>query len=272
MNTQRWIPPLFVQASVGIHGIALASLLVAPGQWPLAVGALILNHLGIMAAGLWPRSRLLGPNLLRLPDAAAARGEICITIDDGPDPEITPQVLDILARYGARASFFCIGKRVRRHAKLARRIVEAGHGIENHSERHLHSFSLSGPGKQQREVAEAQASIGATSGRRPVFFRAPAGLRNPFLDFVLHREGLRLASWTRRGFDTREGNAALVLARLTRNLAAGDILLLHDSHAARTERGIPVILEVLPQLLELCAAKGLRCVALHEVPELQGSR
>ena len=81
---------------------------------------------------------------------------------------------------------------------------------------------------------------------------------------MLARSGLHLAAWTRRGFDTREGDPARVLARLTRNLAAGDILLLHDGHAALTPAGRPVILDVLPTLLERIAAAGLRPVTLRQ--------
>ena len=85
-----------------------------------------------------------------------------------------------------------------------------------------------------------------------------------FLAPVLRRMDLTLVSWTRRGFDTREGNASIVLARLVDGLKAGDILLLHDGHAARTAQGQPVILDVLPKLLERLRADGLRAVTLPE--------
>ena len=98
--------------------------------------------------------------------------------------------------------------------------------------------------------------------------RAPAGLRNPFLDPVLHRLDLRLVSWTRRGFDTRDGDAARVTRRLTRGLAAGDILLVHDAGAATGRDGRPVVLGVLPPLLEAVAAAGLRCVTLPQAQAL----
>jgi peptidoglycan/xylan/chitin deacetylase (PgdA/CDA1 family) len=75
---------------------------------------------------------------------------------------------------------------------------------------------------------------------------------------------LRLASWTRRGFDTRNGDPAAVLDRLCRGLGAGDILLLHDGHAARTVAGVPVVLEVLPPLLEAIERLGLRTVTLRD--------
>jgi hypothetical protein len=89
-------------------------------------------------------------------------------------------------------------------------------------------------------------------------------LRNPFLDPVLHRLSLRLVSWTRRGFDTVTADASRVLGRLTRAMAAGDIVLLHDGHARRSSRGQAVVLEVLPALLAHCARLGLRSVTLRE--------
>ena len=98
----------------------------------------------------------------------------------------------------------------------------------------------------------------------PRYFRAPAGLRNPFLAPVLDRLGLQLVSWTRRGFDTVRREPGAVLARLVASLAAGDILLVHDGNAARTAAGEPVLLRVLPALLERCAAAGLRAVTLPE--------
>jgi peptidoglycan/xylan/chitin deacetylase (PgdA/CDA1 family) len=97
----------------------------------------------------------------------------------------------------------------------------------------------------------------------PLFFRAPAGLRNPLLQPVLSRLRLRLASWTRRGFDTVDSNADAVLAKLSRELNAGDILLLHDGHAARTRGGTPVIVEVLPRLLDALGTAGLHSVTLR---------
>ena len=115
----------------------------------------------------------------------------------------------------------------------------------------------------RQEIERAQDSIESVTGERPRFFRAPAGLRNPFLDPVLTRLQLRLASWTRRGFDTVNANADAVYRRLANPLQDGDILLLHDGNAARTRGGTPVILEVLPRLLDALAAKRLRPVTLR---------
>jgi len=115
-----------------------------------------------------------------------------------------------------------------------------------------------------RELQAAQDTLTVITGQRPMFFRAPAGLRNPLLDPVLHRLGLQLVSWSVRGFDTRIGNVERVRIRLLSGLRAGAILLLHDGNAARAPAGIPVILEVLPAVLAAAAAANLHFVTLRE--------
>lgn len=257
-----WKMPPLLRVTAAVHVGAAVGLAAAPGAWPWWLGALALNHAVLTLAGLWPRSTVLGPNLTRLPAAAVVRREVALTIDDGPDPDVTPAVLDLLDAAGARATFFCIAERAREHPALLREILRRGHSVQNHSRHHRHTFSLLGPDGFEREIRAAQGIFTALTGRTPTFFRAPAGLRNPFLDPVLHRHGLRLASWTRRGYDTREGDPARVLARLTDGLTAGDILLLHDAHAARTADGRPVILAVLPALLDACRQAGLTPVTL----------
>jgi peptidoglycan-N-acetylglucosamine deacetylase len=259
----RWTPAPLLKGSAGLHLAAAAVTIASPGLWPWTLGSVLLNHALLTALGLWPRSTLLGPNLNRLPKSAADRGEIALSIDDGPEIAVTPRVLDILDEYRATATFFCVGRRIEKYPDLAREIVRRGHAIENHSYRHLNHFSLLGPRALADEIERAQEVIGEVAGRRPVFFRAPAGLRSPLLDPVLARLRLRLASWTRRGFDAVNRDADSVYSRLVSGLAAGDILLLHDGHAARTRTGAPVILEVLPRLLDAFAQARLTPVPLE---------
>jgi peptidoglycan/xylan/chitin deacetylase (PgdA/CDA1 family) len=258
----RWKPTSLVAGSMGLHCLAGASALLGAEAWPWAIGAVAANHMVLGAVGLWPRSTLLGPNLVTLPEAAIARREIAITFDDGPDPEVTPRVLDILDEHNVRATFFCIAGHATRHADLCREIARRGHGVENHSREHPMSFALRGTGGMRREISAAQSDIAAVTGRPPRFFRPPAGLRSPLLDPVLHEAGLMLVSWTRRAFDTRVGDEDLVFSRLAVGLAAGDILLLHDGHGARTPGGEPVVLKVLPRLLRQAQTLGLRPVTL----------
>jgi len=213
---------------------------------------------------MWPQSPYLGPNLTRLPESAARRGEIALTFDDGPDPEVTPSLLDLLDRRQAKASFFCIGRRVAAHPELAAEIVRRGHRIENHTWSHPSLFSCYLPAGQRREILRAQEAIARVTERVPVWFRPPAGLRNPLLDRELGAAGLRLVSWTRRGYDTVDRDPVRVSARLVAGLAAGDILLFHDGSAARDRHGRPVILEALPRVLDAVAAGGLRPAPLPE--------
>lgn len=262
-NPKRWRPSPTIQISIALHlGMAVA-LLVRPSLWPWWLGALFVNHLILTAAGLWPRSNLLGHNTLRLPAAAIVRNEIAITIDDGPDPDTTPDVLDLLDRHRAHASFFVIGNHAAKYPDLVSEIVRRGHSVENHSQHHSHWFAFYGLYRLRREISEAQATLHRISGDRPQFFRAPAGLRNPLLDFVLHRLSLHYVAWTRRGFDTVATDAQKVLQRLKHNLDAGDILLLHDGNAAKTRSGQAVICEVLPSLLEQAESAGLKPVTLR---------
>ncbi len=260
---RAWRPTLLLKLSILLHALGLPLLLLEPQLWPWILAVVGGDHVIITLAGLAPRSTLLGPNVTRLPESAARRGEVAITIDDGPDAQVTPQVLAVLEEFGAKATFFCIGERAAAHPELCRRIVAAGHSIENHGQRHrkLGALLLGYRGWLQ-EVGAAQDTLTAIAGRPPHFFRALAGLRNPFLEPALHHLGLHLSSWTWRGFDTGTGDPDRVLSRLTRNLAAGDILLLHDGHCARTPSGKPVIVEVLPRLLSKLRASKLEPVTL----------
>ena len=268
----RWPMPPMIGASFGLHALAAGAALLAPQTALWALGAVVANHAALTAAGLWPKSALLGPNITRLPPAAAAQRQVAITIDDGPDAEVTPAVLDVLAAHGVHATFFCIAQRAAEQPALVRRIVAAGHSVQNHSHAHRHHFSLLGPRGFEREIGRAQAVIADITGIAPHCFRAPAGLRNPLLDPVLHRLNLHLVSWTRRGFDTRVASPARVLQRLTRDLAGGDILLLHDGHAQRAESGKPVLLEVLPPLLQALHAQSLRAVTLADAVPARHTR
>jgi len=259
--------PALIRASLGLHALAAGTVIAAPQAWPWALGAVALDHALIAGTGLWPRSDWLGPNVRRLGAASAARREVALTFDDGPDAEVTPAVLDLLDAHRVRATFFCIARRAREAPGLVREIVARGHSVQNHSDVHRHTFSLLGPGAIEADLRAAQETLAGLTGVRPTCFRAPAGLRNPFLDPVLHRLDLQLVSWTRRGFDTRDADAARVAGRLTRGLAAGDILLVHDAGAARGRGGRPVVLEVLPRVLEALDAAGLRGVTLPQAME-----
>lgn len=258
----RFAPTWPIRLSASLHAACLGSVAIWPSAWPWIVGALLADHGALAACSLSPRSQALGPALVRLPTAAAKRNEVSLTFDDGPDPEITPKVLDLLAEYDVKGSFFCIGKRARMYPDLVRELVLRGHRVENHSDQHPLYFGFLPPRALYREVATAQRAITEIAGQKPRFFRAPFGVRSPLLFSVLASTGLQAAAWTRRGVDTVSHDPARILRRLMRGLAPGDVLLLHDGSSARTAAGVPVVLEVLPPLLANLAARGLVSVPL----------
>ncbi len=251
----RWQPSPFVWGSAVLHGGLFGLIALDPPTWPWALGTLVADHAVLAAAGMWPRSRLLGPNLRELPAGAAARGEIALTFDDGPDPEITPRVLDLLDAAGAKGSFFVVGERADRHSRLVIEMAHRGHAVENHTFAHSPHFPWYGVRRLTRELAHAGRLIESLTGRRPRFFRPPAGLRSPLLDPVLATLELSLVSWTRRGFDAVRKDPERVWQRLAPAVRPGAILLLHDGPGQRA------VLEVLPRVLAEVDARGLSAVA-----------
>ncbi len=252
-----WRPTPLVRASLWAHGVGAPLLAAGVPGWPWLLGGLVLSHT-VMAAGLHPRCQWVGPTLVRLPDTDT----VALTFDDGPDPEATPRILDLLDAAGARASFFCIGTRAARHPALVADIAARGHTVENHTWSHPATFAARGRRVIAAEVLRAQDALTALAGTAPRWMRAPAGLRTPLLEPVLAEANLAHASWTRRAFDGRCADPARVAARLTRRLTGGDVLLMHDGSSAPMPGGGTVAVAALPAVLDAIRARGLRAVAL----------
>lgn len=247
--------------SLVLHAAVVVTVFVRPVIWPWLVAVLVADHVVLVVAGLLPRCSLLGPNLRRLDRTGAA---IALTFDDGPDPVATPRILELLEAAGVRATFFPVGRRVARHPELVREIVQRGHRLGNHTASHPNWFAFLSAAALRREISAAQRILFELGGVPPRWFRAPAGIRSPWLEPVLAGFGLELVSWTRRGYDTVSGDPEAVARRLLADLAPGDILLLHDGGSARTPEGGPVVLPVLEQVLAELARRNLRSIALPE--------
>lgn len=258
----RYRPAPLLTGSALIHAAGAVTLAIAPGSWPFVAGAVVADHLVLLALSLWPQSQLMGPNLNRLGDDAIRRNEVGLSFDDGPDPEVTPRVLELLDRSSARATFFCVGQRAAAAPDLTAEIARRGHRVENHTWSHPNAFAFYPPAGLRREIGRAQETLGTITGSAPRLFRAPAGFRSPLLERELWRAGLTLTSWTRRGYDTVRRDPAAVLHRLTRGVEAGDVLLLHDGSAIGGG-GNPIVLDVLPRLLEHLKGRGLSPVPLE---------
>ncbi len=174
--------------------------------------------------------------------------EVWLTIDDGPDPDDTPRILALLAAHGARATFFVIGEHAARHPDLVRAMIAGGHEVAHHTHTHpLAFFWCATPGQVARELDAGFTTLRAL-GIVPTRFRPPAGIKNPFLASALRARGLACIGWTVRGLERRRGDAERVAARVTRHLAPGSILLLHEGPRVPAATRVTAIQRILERL------------------------
>ena len=177
------------------------------------------------------------------------RREVWLTIDDGPDPEDTPRLLDLLDATRARATFFVIGEKAHRHPTLLDEIVRRGHGLGNHTQTHLVArFWASGPWTARREIERAQLAIGHPTE----IVRAPVGMANIFAHRAARQLGLVVVGWSIRSYDTRATSGAEVAGRVAAQLAPGRIVMLHEGHRDNDGRSYhpAVVSAVLGRLRE----------------------
>jgi peptidoglycan/xylan/chitin deacetylase (PgdA/CDA1 family) len=250
---------MYFLAAVAAHLGLLVVFAGVPVLTGLAIGACLLFH-AVTAWGIvHPRSRVFGPNQSRLGTSARV---VSLTFDDGPHPEVTPRLLDLLRARGVRATFFLIGREAARHPDLVRRIAAEGHLLGNHTLTHRYLYWALPPRGVEREIAGAQQAIEAGAGVPCRWFRPPVGLKSPWQRSALARLGLRQVSWEVRFIDRRDADAEARLARrLRRRLRPGSVLLLHDG-ADRDPRGNPAVLDAVPRLLDTLALLGYRCEPL----------
>jgi peptidoglycan/xylan/chitin deacetylase (PgdA/CDA1 family) len=189
---------------------------------------------------------------------AARRGpaqgrRVALSFDDGPDPRWTPAILEILARCGARVSFFAVGERARRAPDVIRAAAGSGHEIANHSWSHR-SLWLCGPQRTRIEVARAHDALAELSGRPPRLFRPPWGMVNAALPAALAACGERAVLWSLQPEGLRPVPADVQVARVLRGIHPGAIVDLHD---AEGPSGAPARLaEALPRLIDGLSAAG----------------
>jgi peptidoglycan/xylan/chitin deacetylase (PgdA/CDA1 family) len=232
------LPAIFVVILLALGRPGIAALIFVTTFSVISIGTLV------------PRCRLFGPLVSSF---SPKDQEIWLTIDDGPDPASTPQLLDLLDAHGAKAIFFVIGHRVLQHPELAREMLRRGHLIGNHTLSHpAHHFWRLRPWVLWREAAGCQEAVRSVLGTVPHWFRPPVGHHNLFLSCILRALGLKMMIWNCRGFDGVWRDLDKILQQIRKNLRPGAIVLLHDA--------TPVAAEVMRRFLELLTARGLKAV------------
>jgi len=242
-------------AIIALHLIPLAFAL--SGQWIIAIMFTVLLHFTILFGTLIPPFPLFGKLIKRTPDlppGVATPDSVLLTFDDGPHPEFTPQILELLDEYETRAVFFVIGEKAAQHPDIIRDIAARGHLIGNHTQTHpSHRFWRIFAREAAAEIDECQRTIETLTGTRPIMFRPPVGMHNPFVFDALQRRALPCIMWSHRGFDTTSRDIATIVKRLTDTTAPGAILMIHDH--------LPRSVEITRRTLETLRSRGLTLAA-----------
>ena len=197
-------------------------------------------------------SAVFGPSLWR---GDRRRPAVALTFDDGPS-ESTPELLAILAGYGAPATFFQCGANVDRLPEVARAVREAGHEIGNHSYSHPY-FHFKSAAFMEAELARAQRSIASATGAAPRIMRAPYGVRWPGIGRAQQTLGLRGVMWTVIGYDWK-WDAGRIVNRICRNIGNGAIICLHDGRGLEVNPPLRQTLEAVRRMIPMIERRGLK--------------
>jgi peptidoglycan/xylan/chitin deacetylase (PgdA/CDA1 family) len=245
------------------YAAATAGAVGVCGFSALTLGIPSAGFLALLADGVGrPGSTVFYPTVTRGP---RDRRRVALTFDDGPDPEVTPAVLDSLARHEASATFFSIGRSLEQHPQLARRLVAEGHELGNHSWRHSRWQNFLGAAGHTREIERGEQAIAAVTGSqaRPLY-RPPIGLKSPQLARAASRSGLTLVAWSLHSHDTRITDPEQIASSVLKKIRPGDIVLMHDGHD-RPGQHRPASARALPTILRGLREEGLQCVTVSKL-------
>ena len=169
---------------------------------------------------------------------------LALTFDDGPHPEHTPKLLEIMEKYGVQATFFLTGAQLEKYPDIAVRIAEKGHDIGSHGYSHR-NMSRMGIGQLIHDFSCFTTAAEKAGIQESVFFRAPFGLKSPLLEWYSRRLGFRMIHWNLSPKDWKAVPHEVILSRLTEHTRPGSIILLHDS-----QNGVAVLANYIQIMLE----------------------
>ena len=227
-------------------------LALDPQQWPLYLALGIVSNLLFSYSAVRSNCTWFGPVVTRF---QTGKKEVWLTIDDGPHPQDTPRLLALLKRHGARATFFVVGRHVEQYPELALAMVRDGHQLANHSATHpVASFWCLPTSRLAREVDGCAQTLRKTTAAASRRFRAPAGMANLFLHFLLRERGMKLIGWSARGYDGLRHNVEPMVTGILESVEPGAIILLHEGKL--DGHGNSVSLLVIETLLKRLTLAG----------------
>lgn len=168
---------------------------------------------------------------------------IALTFDDGPSP-FTDEVLNLLKKYDQKATFFCIGREVEKYPEIAKRIIEEGHTIGNHTYSHSEKTGWMSVKEMRKEIKDADLVIQNTIGKTPKFYRPPFGVTNPSIEKSVKETRHQVIGWSIRSLDTVIQNENQIFNRIVSDLTPGKVVLLHDT----SRKTVSVLEELLKEL------------------------
>ena len=183
--------------------------------------------------------------------------KIAITFDDGPNTNYTLPVLKLLDKYNAKATFFCIGKHIKKYPEIAKTIADKGHNIGNHSYSHNNFIGFSSVKKWKEEIEQTDALIKNITKGNTGIFRPPFGVTTPNLAKVIKTSNHNVIGWNIRSFDTVIRDKSRVLNRITKRIKPGGIVLLHDTQ--------PNTLYILEHLLLYLKQNNYEAVTINNL-------
>jgi peptidoglycan/xylan/chitin deacetylase (PgdA/CDA1 family) len=187
---------------------------------------------------------------------------VAITFDDGPDPPYTLEIRDILDRYGAKGTFFTVGKALEARPDVSRALLDDGHLLGNHSYHH-DAFRWLDP--RYPELDETQSAFKRTLGVCPALYRPPHGSHTPFMAKVVDDRGMTMVTWDVSAADWATTDGDLVARRVLEKVKPGSIIVLHDGIDGNIGADRSVVLQALPIILDGLRERGLEPVTLDKL-------
>ncbi|MFC1807078.1 polysaccharide deacetylase family protein [Candidatus Omnitrophota bacterium] len=200
----------------------------------------------------------------REPSPFSSKKRVAITFDDGPNGEYTLKIVDILAKYRLKATFFLLGANVLKFPKIARKIAKKGHIIGNHTYSHKHLKRLSSRAVL-RQIERSEEVFKEVLGIRPKYLRPPYGEYTKRIEKIVRRKGHKLINWDVDAKDWKNPSSKVIAERILSKVADGSIILLHDGANIRIGESRRNTVNALPLIVRGLRQKGFKIVSLDEI-------